>query len=90
MTPEPRKRATRWRRRRIRWYVSQRGWWWSRGRWQTEVSEPPYSSRSMHLTLKAARRSARALVLAGAEEAEMLCVYKDGRSRRFVYSVRQA
>jgi hypothetical protein len=43
----------------------------------------------MHLTLKAARRSARASVLAGAEEAEMVCIYKDGRSRRFVYCVRQ-
>jgi hypothetical protein len=84
MTSEPRKRATRWRRRRIRWLVSCPGWWWSRGRWQTEVSEPPYSSRSMHLTLKAARRSARALLRAGSETAEMVCIYKDGRSRLFL------
>jgi len=39
----------------------------------------------MHLTLKAARRSARALVHAGAPEALMLCIYKDGRSRLFVH-----
>ena len=85
MTNEPRKRATRWRRRRIRWLVSCQGWWWSRGKWQVEVTEPPYSSRSMHLSLKAARSSARALMHAGAPEALMLCIYKDGRSRLFVH-----
>ena len=73
-----------------RWYVSSPRWWWSRRRWQTDVSEPPFASHSEHGNLKAARTSARALLRAGADEVLMLCVYKNGESRPFVYSVGQA
>jgi hypothetical protein len=74
------------RRRTTRWYVSSLGWWWSRGRWQTEVSEPPFASHSEHRTRKAAQKASRNLLRAGADEAEMFCVYKSGKSRAFACS----
>jgi hypothetical protein len=68
---------------RTRWYVSSPRWWWSRGAWQMPAPEPPFASHSEHRTLKAARKSARALLRAGANEVQMLCVYPNGESRVF-------
>jgi len=73
-------------RRTTRWYVSSPGWWWSRGGWHADVSEPPFASHSEHRTGKAARKSSRNLLRAGADAAEMLCVYKSGKSRAFACS----
>ena len=76
-------------KRPTRWYVSARGWWWSRGEWCRE-SQPPLSSHAEHRTLRVARRSARSLMRAGADDVEMLCVYPNGESRAFGYSVGRA
>jgi hypothetical protein len=51
-----------------------------------EVSEPPFASHSEHRTRKAARKSSRNLLRAGADAAEMFCVYKSGKSRAFACS----